>query len=55
LATEEFRQAIIRKILNTPENSPIWYYTELNRPSHATVIGYLIKNKYILSNQQDAG
>lgn len=35
-ATEQFRQAIIQKILNTPENS-----TELNRPSHATVIGYL--------------
>lgn len=44
-ATEEYRQAIIDKILTTPENTPILYYTELNRPSHATVIGFLIKNK----------
>jgi hypothetical protein len=48
-ATEEFRQAIINKILNTPVNSPILYYTELNRPSHATVIGYLVNNKYLLN------
>lgn len=49
-ATEEFRQAIIQRILNTPQNTPILYYTELNRPSHATVIGYLINNKQLLSN-----
>lgn len=49
-ATEEFRQAIIAKILNSPSNTPILYYTELNRPSHATVIGYLIQNKHLLSN-----
>ena len=47
-ATEEFRQAIIEKIKNTPEGSPILYYTELNRPSHATVIGYLVNNKQLL-------
>lgn len=44
-ATEEFRQAIINKILQSPLNTPILYYKELNRPSHATVIGYLINNK----------
>lgn len=49
-ATDKFRQAIIDKILNTPEDSKVFYYTELNRPSHATVIGYLIKNKNILTN-----
>lgn len=48
-ATEEYRLAIIEKILNTSEGSPILYYTELNRPSHATVIGYLINNKELLA------
>ena len=47
-ATEEFRQAIINKIMSTSENSPILYYKELGRPSHATVIGFLIKNKQYL-------
>lgn len=47
-ATEEYRQAIIQRILNTPENAPILYYTELNRPSHATVLGYLVNNKQLL-------
>ena len=47
-ATEEFRQAIIQKILDTPEGTPVFYYTELNRPSHATVIGYLVNNKQLL-------
>ena len=50
-ATEEFRQAIISKILNTPNNSPVLYYKELGRPSHATVIGYLINNKQLLQQQ----
>ena len=54
-ATEEFRQAIIHKILNTPNNSPILYYTELNRPSHATVIGYLINNKELLKQSNSDG
>lgn len=49
LATEEFRQAIIQKLLSIDEPN-ILYYTELNRPSHATVLGYLIKNKHLLSN-----
>ena len=54
-ATEEYRQAIINRILNTPEGSPILYYKELSRPSHATVIGYLVNNKQLLqSNQQIA-
>lgn len=49
-ASEEYRQAIIQKILSTPENAPILYYTELNRPSHATVIGYLVNNKQLLQH-----
>ena len=51
-ANEEFRQAVIKKILATPENSPILYYTELGRPSHATVIGYLVNNKHLLDSRQ---
>ena len=55
-ANEEFRQAIIDKILATPEDAKTLYYIELkNRPSHATVIGYLLKNKNLLqqtSSQQ---
>jgi len=47
-ATERFRQAIIRKLLETPDGSPVLYYTELGRPSHATVIGYLINHKELL-------
>lgn len=51
LATEEFRQAIINKILGT--NIPnILYYKELNQPSHATVLGYLIQNKQLLNISQ---
>lgn len=52
-ATEEFRQAIIQKILVTPENTPILYYTELGRPSHATVLGYLITNKQLINSIPD--
>lgn len=52
-ATEEYRQAIIQRILNTPEGAPILYYKELGRPSHATVIGYLVNNKDILLQQTD--
>ena len=47
-ATEKYRQAIINKIMNTPNGSPILYYKELGRPSHATVLGYLISNKQLL-------
>lgn len=51
LATEEFRQAIINKILGT--NTPnILYYKELNQPSYATVLGYLIQNKQLLNIPQ---
>ena len=50
-ATEEYRQAIIDKILKTPNDSPILYYTELNRPSHATVLGYLVNHKELLTRQ----
>ena len=53
-ATEEYRQAIIDKILSTPRNSPILYYKELGRPSHATIIGYLINHKDILNSQQQS-
>ena len=48
-ATEAYRQAIISKILESPENTPILYYKELGRPSHATIIGYLIQNKQLLN------
>ena len=46
-ATEEYRQAIIDKLksIDTPN---ILYYTELNRPSHATVLGYLMEHKELL-------
>ena len=47
-ATEEFRQAIINKIINTPIGSKILYFQQINAPSHATVIGYLIYNKSLL-------
>lgn len=47
-ATEQFRQAIIQKILSAPKGTKVLYYTELGRPSHATVIGYLIDNKHLL-------
>lgn len=47
-ATNEYRQAIVNKILNSPEGTPILYYKELGRPSHATVIGYLINHKHEL-------
>lgn len=47
-ATEEYRQAVIEKILATPNDAPVLYYKELGRPSHATILGYLIKNKHLL-------
>lgn len=46
-ATESYRQAILQKIVNTI-SPKILYYKELGRPSHATVIGYLIANKYLI-------
>lgn len=50
LATEEYRQAIIKKLLETPSDAKILYYKELNRTSHANVIDYLIQNKHLLPN-----
>lgn len=52
-ATNAFRNAIIEKIIQTPENTAVMYYTELNRPSHATVIGYLIQNKHLLKQEAE--
>lgn len=49
-ATEELRQVFIEKILKAEPNTPILYYKELSRPSHATMIGYLINNKELLKN-----
>lgn len=49
LATDEFRQAIINKILATSTPN-ILYYKELNQPSHATILGYLIENKQLLAD-----
>lgn len=54
-ATEQFRQAIINKILQTPNNAPILYYKEIGRPSHATVLGYLINNKNLLTPATQKG
>ncbi len=51
-ATEEYRQAIIDRILSSSEDTPILYYKELGRPSHATVIGYLIRHKDLLSSSR---
>ena len=53
LATEEFRQAIINKLLNT-QTPNILYYKELNMPSHATILGYLITNKQLISPTQQS-
>lgn len=52
LANNEFRNAIINKILNTSEPN-ILYYKELGQPSHATVLGYLIRNKKILNKNKN--
>lgn len=46
-ATEEYRQAIIKKLLSIDKPN-ILYYKELGRPSHATVLGYLIEHKELL-------
>ncbi len=48
-ATEEYRQAIIDKLLSTDKPN-ILYYKELGYPSHATVLGYLINNKELLKS-----
>lgn len=51
LATDEYRQAIVDKLLNT-DKPEILYYKELGYPSHATVLGYLIEHKELLHKQQ---
>lgn len=52
LATDEYRNAIINKLLST-DKPEILYYKELGHPSHATVLGYLIEHKELLqANRQ---
>ena len=46
-ATKEYRQAIIQKLLSI-QTPNILYYKELGRPSHATILGYLIGHKELL-------
>lgn len=50
-ATAEYRLAIIQRILNTPEGSPILYYKESDRASHATILGYLVNHKELFSKE----
>lgn len=52
-ATEEYRQAIIQKLLSI-EHPNILYYTQLNRPSHATVLGYLIEHKDLIGGTSNS-
>lgn len=47
LATDEYRNAIVNKLLST-DKPEILYYKELGHPSHATVLGYLIEHKELL-------
>ena len=51
-ATKELRDTYLLKIQNS-KNKKILYYSELNRPSHATALDYLI-NKYDW-NKSDEG
>ncbi len=44
-ATKEFRNAIIDRLNATPEGSPIFYYKDVGKPSHATILGYFVNNK----------
>lgn len=53
LATDEYHNAIINKLLNT-DKPEILYYKELGHPSHATVLGYLIEHKELLQPQSQA-
>lgn len=50
LATDEYRNAIINKLLSI-DKPEILYYKELGHPSHATVLGYLIEHKELLQSQ----
>lgn len=47
LANDEYRSAIINKLLSIDKPN-ILYYKELNEPSHATILGYLIEHKELL-------
>lgn len=47
-ATDEYRQAIIERLRNAPEDAKVLYYKKLSHPSHATIIAYLIHNKHLL-------
>lgn len=49
LANDEYRSAIINKLLSIDKPN-ILYYKELNKPSHATILGYLIEHKELLQN-----
>ena len=50
LATDEYRNAIINKLLSI-DKPEVLYYKELGHPSYATVIGYLIEHKELLQPQ----
>lgn len=49
LANDEYRSAIINKLLSIDKPN-ILYYKELNKPSHATILGYLIEHKELLQS-----
>lgn len=52
LATNEYRNAIINKLLSI-DKPEVLYYKELGHPSYATVLGYLIEHKELLqANRQ---
>lgn len=53
LATDEYRNAIINKLLSI-DKPEILYYKELGHPSHATILGYLIEHKELLQPQSQA-
>lgn len=53
LATDEYRNAIINKLLSI-DKPEILYYKELGHPSHATVLGYLIEHKELLQPQSQS-
>lgn len=44
-ATDEFRNAIIDRLRQAPDNAHILYYREIGSPSHATVLGYFVQHK----------
>lgn len=54
LATDEYRNAIINKLLSI-DKPEVLYYKELGHPSHATVLGYLIEHKELLQSKSQTG